>query len=464
MDRRGFCSLLLKAALVAPIGVACARIAYADAHAEQSAGKRLYVPVDLWNVPKDNDYTKADSEFSNQRKIESENFAMFWAKEYGADPSANPDQSKRFIPEAVLHECERFFDFYVDRLKFVHRGHSVADKYKILVIVFGGDDGNAYGGADGALGTFWTPGVRIHQTPYGVVAHELGHTFQSFVHSDGSWAFSSAPHAIFEMTSQYMLWQVYPNWMTFENYHLVNFLKHTHLAFLHDTNMYCSPYVLEYWSNRHGLDFVGKLWRQARIGEDAVLAYQRLNRLSQEQFNDEMFDAGRRFITWDMKRIEKVAAPYANMHRSTLNPVSDGWYRIAVDNCPQNYGYNGIRLDLPTSGSRVTLEFKGEAGAAGYRAINVDRAGWRYGFLAVRHDGRRVYGPTYSDPNGTVHFDIPSDTAFLWLVVSGAPTEHWARAEGQDESKDEQWPYRIRVTGASIEASMIRPVDVHPAS
>lgn len=463
IDRRSFCVLCVRCLVLAPVTLATVLSSRPVTAADtllpsgKPGAKQLYIPAELWNVPKNNDFTNDDSEFSNMRKAETKNFAMFWAKEYGGDPSANPDPKKRFNVDDVLKECERFYDFYVNRLKFVERGHTVADKYKILVIVFGGNDGTAYGGADGALGTFYTPAIRINRAPYGVVAHEMGHTFQSFTRSDGGAGFQSSGQAIYEMTSQYMLWQVYPEWQTFENYHLVNYLKHTHLAFLHEANMYCSPYVLEYWSCRHGVDFVGKLWRQAQPGEDPVMAYKRLTRLSQSQFNDEMFDAARRFITWDLSRIEKVARPYANQHRSALNPVEDGWYRIAESNCPQNYGYNGIRLKTPAAGTQVVLEFKGIAGAAGYRAIHAERAGWRYGFLAVKQDGRRVYGPAFSAAEGSVKFTVPDKTAYLWLVVSGAPSEHWPHDADGDETNDEQWPYQIRLTGTSPEDSMILP-------
>lgn len=460
--RRSFCVMCLKGLVATPATLAAVLSSRSviAATASQPPGKpgskQLYVPGDIWNVPKNNDFSDDNSEFSNKRKAETQNFAMFWAKEYGSDPSANPDSGKRFKVDDVLRECERFYDCYVNQLKFVDPGHTVADKYKILVIIFGGNDGTAYGGADGALGTLFAPAVRINRTPYGVMAHELGHTFQSFVHADGAPGFGSTGHAIFEMTSQYMLWHVYPEWMTFENYHLVNYLKHTHLAFLHEANQYCDPYVLEYWSCKHGVDFIGKLWRHAQTGEDPVMAYKRLMNLSQPQFNDEMFDAARRFITWDLSRIEKVASPYANQHQSTLNSIGDGWYRIAESNCPQNYGYNGVRLKLPAAGTQVTLDFKGVAGTTGFRSIQVERAGWRYGFLAVKQDGSRIYGPTFSASEGSASFVVPAETAFLWLVVSGAPTEHWTRAAHGDEGNDEQWPYQIRLTGTSLEETMIQ--------
>ena len=45
---------------------------------------------------------------------------------------------------------------------------------------------------------------------------------------------------------------------------------------------------------------------KAEKGEDAVMAYKRLTGMSQQQFNDEIFDAYRRFITWDLQRVEKA--------------------------------------------------------------------------------------------------------------------------------------------------------------
>lgn len=108
---------------------------------------------------------------------------------------------------------------------------------------------------------------------FAAVAHELGHSFQAMVAADGNWGFGTTPagsngQAIWEMTSQYMLWQFYPEWITFENYHLQTFMVNTHKAFMHEDNRYSSPFVLEYWSDKHGIDFIGKLWREAKAGED----------------------------------------------------------------------------------------------------------------------------------------------------------------------------------------------------
>ena len=237
-----------------------------------------------------------------------------------------------------------------NKLQFLEKGKSTTDSTKILMYVFGGDDGTAYGAGKDSIGMLWSPAVRIHKPPYGALAHELGHSFQYLTGADGHFGFKNGG-SIWEMTSQWMLWQVYPNWIEFENYHLQAFLDNTYRAFLHEENMYHSPFVLEYWSNKHGKTFIGELWRNSKKGEDPVLTYQRLTNIDQKTFNDEIFDAYRRFLTWDMPRIEEVSSKYANIHHTKLDEIEDDWFRISVKEAPQNYGYNAISLEVPTSGS-----------------------------------------------------------------------------------------------------------------
>lgn len=426
-----------------------------------SVAKKAYVPKIIWNVPNNNDYNNDASLYSNKRRAESEDFVAFWAKDFGATPATNTDPSKRFDIAQILQECGRFFQYYTDTLKFVERGRSVSDSLKALIYVTNSTDGTAYGGgAENKVGILWVTPPRINTQPFGAVAHELGHVFQYYVQADGSWGYTSSPQGsngqtIFEMTAQYMLWQVYPGWLTFENYHLQAFMKYTNYAFLHEINQYHSPFVLEYWSNKRGKDFVAKIWKGARRGEDPVATYKRITQMDQKMFNDEVFDANRRFVTWDMPRIEVVAKQYANQHISTLN-LFNGWYRISPDVCPQNYGYNAIRLDVPAAGTNIRLQFRGLAGQPGFRSIKVDKAGWRYGFLAVKADGSRVYGDTFSSSAGDVSFTVPGNTAFLWLVVSGAPTEHWEHLNDNNDSNDEQWPYEIKLEGTTINKAFIK--------
>lgn len=186
------------------------------------------------------------------------------------------------------------------------------------------------------------------------------------------------------------------------------------------------------------------------------MTYKRLTGTNQDKFNDEIFDAACRFVTWDMKRIEKVSKKYANQHFTKLDSIANEWYKISETKCPQNYGYNAIKLTTPKAGTMLTLHFKGIAGAEGYRAIKTGKAGWRYGFLAVKENGSRVYGKMYSNSNGEVQFKVPNNTKHLWLVVSGAPTEHWKHDIDSDDKNDEQWPYQIKVTGTTLDKSALK--------
>jgi hypothetical protein len=94
-------------------------------------------------------------------------------------------------------------------------------------------------------------------------------------------------------------------------------------------------------------------------------------------------------------------------------------------------------------------------GAEGFRNIKPEKAGWRYGFLAFKEDGTRTYSDVFSKSEGTAEFVVPASTKFLWLVVTGAPTEHWIHASDRKADNDEQWPYRIRLTGTSPTAAAI---------
>jgi hypothetical protein len=424
--------------------------------------KQLYLPAEIFNVPKNNDFQNDTSKYCFKRMKESENVAIFWAKEYGDAPMANPNVRQRFNVDEILNECERAYNFYVDDLKFIEKGRSITDRYKCLIFIIDSIEGTAFGGGEeNKVGMFWAPAARMSKAPFGALAHELGHSFQYLLGADKAALDTTqaegggGSYSFVEMTSQYMLWQVYPEWMTFENYHLVDFMKQTNLAFLHEKNMYHSPYILEYWSNKHGIDFIGKMWRESKSGEDPVMTYKRLTAIDQCTFNNEQFDAARRFVTWDLKRVEQVAKKYANQHFSKLNSLGNGWFQITENKCPQNYGYNAIKLTVPKAGTVVELTFKGIAGAAGYRALHVDKAGWRYGFVAVKENGDRVYGKMFADANGEVKFKVPQKTAHLWLVVSGAPTEHWPHEVDGDEKNDEQWPYQLKLTGTTIDLSNV---------
>ena len=82
--------------------------------------------------------------------------------------------------------------------------------------------------------------------------------------------------------------------------------------------------------------------------------------------------------------------------------------------------------------------------------VNIESAGWRYGYVALKKDGTRVYGKLYSAKSGKATFKTPADCSDLWFVVLGAPTNYWMHAWDDKTDNDEQWPYKVKFNGTNI--------------
>lgn len=431
----------------------------------QNPGPGLYRP----NYLRNNDFSSDDSQWSLSRSRQSDHFVVFWEKGFGADPTKVAARYA-FDPDDLLRRAETIFEVNTQRLGFAHPDSSVTlDNYKIAMFVHYETAWRATGsGVDNKAGTL---DVNPDAAKTAVtVAHEIGHTFQYIVSCDHGlthgWRYGFGPNgsggcAWWESCAQWQAYKVYPekqfvdSWATY-------IYRVSHMNLLHEQIRYYNFYVQDYWCQLHGQDFIGRLWQESTRPEDPVEAYQRLNNQTQADFCRDMYDYACRAITWDIDGIRERGRGLSDMFTTRLHDVGDGWLEIDSAYCPQNYGFNVIRLNLPEAGTTVKADFLGEAGAPGYRAYNVDKAGWRYGFVALTTDNQRVYGPMFAAPEGTATFSLPENSARLWFVVSGAPTEHWhhpwdmgTNAAGNDihttESlaNDEQWPYRVRFEGTT---------------
>src|SRR5215472_2662389 len=109
-----------------------------------TGGKELLIPQHITRVPDGNDFNNPDSEFCFKHSRATDNFVLFWAKEYGDDPMANSVTNRRFDVDAVLQESDRFYNYYVDTLKWIDKDKSLATKYKFLFFVIGGNGGTAF--------------------------------------------------------------------------------------------------------------------------------------------------------------------------------------------------------------------------------------------------------------------------------------------------------------------------------
>lgn len=405
-----------------------------------------------------NNYMDDNSRWSFSRSMESEHFVVFWEKGFGSDPTKA--QTYRFNPKTVLQNAEKIWDTYVTQLGFLVPGRSTTDTYKIQLYVLYQSEWRAdASGVDGKMGIGHMSAGAIGARGGHTVAHEIGHTFQYLVSADlgqqhgynyGYGEGASGGNGWWESCANWQAYKVYPERQFTDGEYFEGHLPKCHLNLLHEDWRYENCFVQDYWCMKHGQDFIGRLWRESNKPEDPVETYKRLNKLSQDQLCDEFYEGFARMATWDIDGIRDRASHRIGQHQSHLTRTDEGAWRVDAAYCPQNYGYNIINLNAAAGGTVVKAHFKGIAGADGYRKINVDKAGWRYGFVAYTQDGQTVYGETARDKEGTATLTLPDGCQRLFFVVMGTPTEHWRHPWDDNVQNDEQWPYEVTFEGTDL--------------
>lgn len=285
-----------------------------------------------------------------------------------------------------------------------------------------------------------------------MIAHEFGHSFQYQTKCDGHYGFRDQDYVgtFWEQCAEYMAWQLYPAEFTKE---LPFFLKNAHKNFSHEDIRYQSIYLMEYWKQKHGKDFLGKVWTQAIKPEHPIEAYKRITKITQGQFNDEVFEYACKSITWDYPLGENNttfinALPKLQQEeykpKTSLTASNDGYFQISSQQIPQSYGYNAIKLAVPAAETTVSVAFEGIDN--NWKLI----AGWRLGFVTVNSQNKPVYGTIQRDAKGTASILIPENTKELWLVVTGAPNKHVNHVWDEKPENDENFPYKIKLTNTSL--------------
>lgn len=470
-------------------------------------GKEVYLPTSqisdfepnfrfsTANLHNDNSY------FSWKRSRESENLIVFWEKGFGDDPSTCTGRvngvSMKVDIDDMLEKMEAFYKLYQDELTFTVKGASQTDKYKMMIFLFYTDGWIANGGGvDDVIGAFWIAPSACK--PVGqTVAHELGHSFQyqvacdakidSEFHTSGSGYRHSIGqgNAFWEMCANYQAWQCmdwFNNWSCEIPVHQAT----AHRGFTHEWLRYQGFYLMSYWEELHGRDILGKVWRLSNRSEDAIQTYRRITNTDQATFNDEIWVAAAKEMTWSFSNetingymrdlIDGLSVTerntwYINKTRLIENK-NDGYYRCYPDTVtrdhgtthnvnfsPQSYGYNAINLKVPEAGTTVTIDFQGLTnyptveGVQDYKYSSVP--GWRWGLVACTGTGgwTPVYSEMKRDNSGTLTFEVPADTKRLFFVVTGAPTEHYQKKWDSNTKNDYQFPYRFKVEGTELQGT-----------
>ncbi len=433
------------------------------------------------NTYSGNAFELTSSQFCFERSVESEHFVIYWAKGLTKQVNGNLTggaSSSVCNVNSLLANAEKIWSVYVNDLGFLEPGNSTTDKFKISMFIVNQSDWRADG--SGVDGKYWVYSGStkteksskvgmFHCNPWAAsdnvtVAHEIGHTFQYLVSADLGTA-HGLNYVLGENSSGNEWWEDCANWQAykvfpasqFSRYWPLNLDTH-HLNILHEDGRYNNCYYQDWWAQLHGLKVVGRVWRESIRPECPIQAYMRLYGHDEQSFADEQFEGymhiaamdidswktyGQGYIGSEKQRLEEVPATIAD----TYLGGESNWWIVDPDYCPQNYGYNANPLKVPAAGTVVKATFKGLAGCTGYRSVNPDYAGWRYGLVTYSSDGTRTYSDIGKDKDGEVSITVPENCKNIWFVVMGAPTTYWTHGWDGDVSNDEQWPYAVKFTG-----------------
>ncbi len=444
-----------------------------------------------------NDFTNKNSTYCFQRSAESEHFVVFWAKGLTKQSNGNLTggaSNSVCNVNTLLRNAERIWDVYVNELGFLAPGSSTTDQVKIEMFVVNQSEWRADG--SGTEGTVWTAGRGSEKTPSQqkvglfhcnawaasdnvTVAHEIGHTFQYLVSADLGMN-HGLNYVLGENSSGNEWWEDCANWQAHKVYPDRQFASNWgnnqeshHLNIIHEDARYNNCYYQDWWCQQHGLNTIGRVWRESVKPEDPIQAYMRIFGLNDSTFADEQFEGYAHIAAMDIKSWKTHGQHLIGSEQQRLTDVPDdivqshlngeeGWWIVSPEYCPQNYGYNANPLKVPTAGTVVKASFKGLTGVTGYRSILPERAGWRYGFVAYSSDGTRTYGTMGRDTEGEVSITVPEGCTHLWLVVMGAPTKWWTHSWNNNASDDEQWPYAVKFTNSAPYGAS-RTYDEYPA-
>lgn len=423
---------------------------------------KFYLPQEF----KDLDYTSTSSTWCYERSKQSEHFIVFWAAGYGKKNPGSTDvpESMRVDIDDLLEKAEVFYDLNVNTLKFAETGvgKSNLDKYKMQIYLFYQEEWMAYGaGYDDTIGALWVNPATVHPVGF-VIAHEIGHSFQyqTFCDIGGTAGFrygfgGNGGNAYWEQTAQWQACEAYPE-ETFETVHFTVYCDNYFRHVCHENYRYASYFMNFYWADKHGVDIVGKIWREAQEPEDPIEAYMRITDITVDQLNNEIYEAATKFVTWDIDALREYGIKHIGEQSFKSISLEDGSYQVSYDRCPGTTGYNVIPLNVPDAGTEISTEFTGLVNADGFNQVaDINRAGWRYGYVALLENGSRVYSDMNKEQHANAVFTIPSGCVKLWFVVTGAPNSYAAHAWDDDETNDDQWPYKVKFTNTSLYGKIV---------
>lgn len=442
-----------------------------------------------------------DAKWSWWRMKQSDHFFVFWEPGFGDNPNADSVPEKlRVDIDDLLAKAETFYTTNISKLKMadVGQGKSYLDKYKMEIYLLYQDEWLATGsGYDNVIGALWV-NPSTCQPVGSTIAHEIGHSFQYQVYCDkllngatddqktgfryGYGENGDGGNAYWEQCAQWQSFQDYPA-ETF-GYHISVWLANHHRHFNHEWMRYASYWLQYYWTQKHGIDAYGDIWKKSVYPNDPLQTYEILycnNDL--DKLYDELYDYSARCVTYDFDAIHQYATQEAMNYTTTMYKVN-GYYQPAYSNCPGTTGFNVIPLDVPAAGTTVKADLEaitpgsslaskdpgtmvdGDGKEVGttktYNEQSNTNSDYRFGYVAVV-DGTAKYSSMFHGKNTTASYKVPSGTDKLYLVVTATPDIYHRHVWNDKESDDEQWPYRVKFENTNLKGYIDIDPDAKPS-
>ncbi len=462
---------------------------------------RFYKPAEFSGI----NMFRSDAKWSWYRSAQSEHFFVFWEAGFGDDPNDDSvDSALRVDIDDLLEKAEQFYTTNIEKLGFadVGQGKSYLDQYKMEIYLLYQTEWLATGsGYDNVIGALWV-NPSTCQPVGSTIAHEIGHSFQYQVYCDKlyqgeaddyltgfryGYVGSNGGNGFWEQCAQWQSYQDYPEEM-FTTYNFDVWLANNHRHFEHEWMRYASYWLQTYWTAKHGDTTVASVWKESAYPEDAISTYMRLYCGNDwTTMSEELYDYAARMASFDIDGMREYSNGYIGGYGTSFCSAGD-YYQVAYANCPGTTGFNVIPLNIPDGGGTVTAELVGLApgsalaaddpgeymvseAVAGTRSTynggETARSGWKYSFVAMSSSGTRTYGDVIDGQLGaatTATFNVPANTEYLWLVVMGCPTSYAVSPWDEDETTDEQWPYKVKFTGTDLKGNVVIDTDADPES
>lgn len=434
-------------------------------------------------------YRQSDGLTLYKHEKSSDHFDVYYGTGYGKTPPDKLASSNALYVDVtdLLEKAETFFDLYINQLKFADLSSTTKlNQYKMIICLLHDTGWTATGsGYDNQIGALWVTPSTCH--PVGqTIAHEIGHSFQYQVYCDlgGYTGFRQSVgngSTFWEQTAQWQSVQAYPELMISQSLGL--WQPNHNYAFTHEWQRYQSYWLHYYWTDKWGLDAIGRIWRGGKVsGEDPCQVYMRVFGVSVKDFYREIYDYASKMVTYDLDAIRSYGKSSIGKYTYNYVDTGDGAIQVAYSSCPQSTGFNVVPLEVPAAGTEIKTIFTalpaGTALAANdpaqynngdkYVAANVtkyntfsekNRRGFRHGYVALLKDGTRVYesidsvyakGHSTSSVSDTTTFTVPENTERLWFVVSPAPTTYIVHKWDENITNDDQWPYQLRFENTDV--------------